>query len=250
MRNDFIFSVHSLKTPFMKIRILLFILISIAKFSDAQDTIVKTNGDVIQAKIIEINPSQVKYKKYSFQDGPTYIESKSDIRYVKYSNGLKEEFSSTPVSTGPIVIQNQPQTTGSSSNTDYYDPNAGRSVSNGSKMIPVGTRYKYMGRKIGEREMQGILLKTNDKDIVRNIQAAKDAHKFQYIGFAAFPLAIAGLVVMTNGIDSYGNMDSGSAIGGLLLVGAAITCPVLSGVFKHKRTTSNREAVELYNQKY
>ena len=70
--------------------VILFVL-SIQEFY-SQDTIVKSNGDLIQAKITEITVSEVKYKKLNFQDGPTYVEKKSDIEMIKYSNGLKEHF--------------------------------------------------------------------------------------------------------------------------------------------------------------
>jgi hypothetical protein len=43
--------------------------------------------------------------------------------------------------------------------------------------------------------------------------------------------------------------DGALATSGIMLVGA-IACPIVSGVFKHRRTLSNRKAVELYNQKY
>lgn len=58
----------------------------------AQDMIVKKDGSIIQAKVSEIGTSEVKYKKWSNQDGPSYAIAKSDILAITYQNGEKETF--------------------------------------------------------------------------------------------------------------------------------------------------------------
>lgn len=220
----------------MKKHFLFFVLILLSQLLSAQDTILKINGDVIYAKIIEINPSEIKYKKSTFLDGPTYVENKSDVKSIKYSSGLKEEVTSTEIHKAAPPI---------SPPTDYYNPNEARTSS--GKMEPYGVRYKFEGRKIGEREMQSILMKTNNREIISNIQMAKDAQKLQYIGFGAIPLGIAALYFLASSLN---NQGSGYLATSAVLVCGAISCPIISGVNKHKRTASNRRAVELYNQKY
>jgi hypothetical protein len=228
---------------------LLILLISF-KSNFAQDSIMKTNGRVIAAKIMEISPTEIKYKKWEFQDGPTYIESKSGISYLRFSNGLKEEFAPA-ANAGPVVI-NPSSPPPTEANADYYDPNPNRSAGGNavSKMRPIGSKYIYQERKIGEREMQTILMKTQNKDIVRHIQTAKDSHKLQYIGFAAIPLGIGAIAALASSVNYNGSLNEGYlAASGVMLV-AAIACPIASGIFKHRRTTNNRQAVQLYNEKY
>lgn len=204
----------------------------------------KTNGEVIQAKITEVGPAEIKYKKFNFQDGPTYVENRSDIRYLKYSNGITEQMSSSkPAAAAPAKAPNAGTT------TDYYDPNEQKAL-HVDKMQPYGSKYKYQGRRIGENEMHRILMKTQDREIVPLIQASKDAHKLQFVGFAAIPLGIAALYVLETGAAAKGRLSTGTVTGSLLLLGGAIACPIISGVYKHKRNASNRKAVELYNQKY
>lgn len=60
--------------------------------------IVKKDGSIIQAKVSEIGTSEVKYKKWSNQNGPSYAIAKSDILAITYQNGEKETFEtiSTP----------------------------------------------------------------------------------------------------------------------------------------------------------
>lgn len=72
-----------------------FFLFSI--ISHAQDIIVKKDGTVIQAKVSEIGTSEVKYKKWSNQDGPVYAIAKGEILAITYQNGEKEMFNDTPV---------------------------------------------------------------------------------------------------------------------------------------------------------
>jgi TM2 domain-containing membrane protein YozV len=59
----------------------------------SQDVITKSNGEDINAKIIEITQTEIKYKKFDHLDGPIYTLSLNDIFMVKYENGTKEVFS-------------------------------------------------------------------------------------------------------------------------------------------------------------
>ena len=59
---------------------------------NAQDVITKKNGDEIQAKVLEVGVSDVKYKRYGSDSGPTYTLPKSDIFMIKYENGDKDVF--------------------------------------------------------------------------------------------------------------------------------------------------------------
>ena len=56
----------------------------------AQDIITKKDGTDIQAKIIEVSNTEIRYKKYNYQEGPTFVLSKSDILIIRYENGENE----------------------------------------------------------------------------------------------------------------------------------------------------------------
>jgi len=58
----------------------------------AQDVIVKHDGSTILSKVIKIGTTEVEYKKFSNQNGPTYSILKSDIQAINYENGEKETF--------------------------------------------------------------------------------------------------------------------------------------------------------------
>lgn len=58
----------------------------------AQDVITKKDGTDIQAKILEVTTTEVKYKKFSNLEGPVFTLLKSDILIVRYENGENEVF--------------------------------------------------------------------------------------------------------------------------------------------------------------
>lgn len=58
----------------------------------AQDTIVKTDSKSILVKILEISPSEVRYKRFSNPDGPTFVLPVADIAHIVYQNGERDDF--------------------------------------------------------------------------------------------------------------------------------------------------------------
>ncbi|MDR3327944.1 MAG: hypothetical protein LBT04_07495 [Prevotellaceae bacterium] len=74
-------------------RVLFFIFyFGFINILQAQDIILKTNGEEIKATIIEVDETKVKYKKFSNQDGPAYFLLKEEIFMITYPNGDKDFF--------------------------------------------------------------------------------------------------------------------------------------------------------------
>ena len=74
-------------------------LICVTYITQAQDVIVKKDNSTILSKVIEINGSEIKYKKWSNLDGPTYSISRSEIVSINYQNGEVEKFENIPNNT-------------------------------------------------------------------------------------------------------------------------------------------------------
>ncbi len=87
----------------MKKTLLLTVQILIATFCFSQDVIIKTNGDEIKSKILEVSQNEIKYKVFDYQNGPSYTISKSDIFMVRYENGTKDIFNDSKSKKGTIV---------------------------------------------------------------------------------------------------------------------------------------------------
>ena len=85
----------------MKNQIVLTMLSLAALNVAAQDVVVKKDGSTIIAKVLEVNQDNIKYKKFSNQNGPTYTINLSDVMSVNYENGEKDTFDVTHISSAP-----------------------------------------------------------------------------------------------------------------------------------------------------
>ncbi len=75
-------------------KIILITLVSIftASICFSQDIIIKKSLEDVQAKVIEVTTTEIKYKKFNNLNGPTYIILKSDVLMIRYENGTKDIF--------------------------------------------------------------------------------------------------------------------------------------------------------------
>ena len=75
--------------------------------TNAQDLIIKRNGDEIQAKIIEVGTDEIKFKKFDHIDGPLFVVAISEIIFIKYEDGSKEVFEEKKTSASNIQVAPQ-----------------------------------------------------------------------------------------------------------------------------------------------
>lgn len=91
------------------IRALLFLLLVLfsSAAAHAQDVLTKASGEELSAKIVEITPSEVKYKRADNPDGPLIVLRRADVFMIRYANGLQEVI--TPaLSTGAAAGATRP----------------------------------------------------------------------------------------------------------------------------------------------
>ena len=123
-----------------KILFLLMLLSATSTF--AQDVIVKKDGSTIVSKVLEITSTEVKYKKFTNLNGPTYTIAKTELKAINYENGEKETFE---VSTTPITPAEQytPQT-----NTPVLNGQQGASDNDLLKMAGFQNPIKSKAKKL------------------------------------------------------------------------------------------------------
>ena len=78
----------------MKRFLLIVVLFCASLMSMAQDVIVKKDGTTIESRIMEINGTEIKYKKWSNQDGPVYSINRTEVDFINYQNGEVEMITS------------------------------------------------------------------------------------------------------------------------------------------------------------
>lgn len=110
----------------------------------AQDLIVKTDASRVEAKVIEVSPDAVRYKRFSNPEGPTYVLPVAQIRYIRYANGEKEIYNeaSAPATPGSPATPATPATPGTSGTP-------GAPATPATPSAPAG-RYVLKAYSIGE----------------------------------------------------------------------------------------------------
>ncbi len=120
----------------MNTKIIVIFFSFIFLISQAQDIVLKKNGEEINAKVIEISPTEIKYKLTENLDGPLYTILKSDVFMIKYSNGTKDVFNTE----SPVVMPQQNNATNTTQVKDAdIKPSYSQGVSDASKYY---TKYK------------------------------------------------------------------------------------------------------------
>jgi hypothetical protein len=86
-------------------RLLLFFFGTLLPFSVfAQDVIHKNDSTTLEARVQEIGEAEIKYKKFSNPDGPTYTVKKSEVSYIVYQNGDKEVYTVPKPIVAPVAF--------------------------------------------------------------------------------------------------------------------------------------------------
>ena len=58
----------------------------------AQDKIYRKNGKVVQAKVLEVGTSEIKYRIFGDDNGPIYVLETDKIKKVDFQNGTSQKF--------------------------------------------------------------------------------------------------------------------------------------------------------------
>lgn len=105
----------------LKNALLAIFLLGLTGTAVSQDVILKKDDTTVLSKVIEVTSTEIKYKKWSNQDGPTYSISRSLVTSISYQNGDVEKFTdNATMSTNRQTMtypQVQKQTTRSQSET-------------------------------------------------------------------------------------------------------------------------------------
>lgn len=86
----------------------LYLVFCITSVGYAQDQIFKRDNSKVEVKILEINQNEIKYKLFTYQDGPTIIVAKKDVALIIYQNGVHEVITAatpeTNIQQTPVVV--------------------------------------------------------------------------------------------------------------------------------------------------
>jgi hypothetical protein len=119
---------------------LFFILITAA--SNAQD-LIKTESEVIQAKVIEIGLYEIRYRDFNNPDGPIIVIEKDKVHEITYENGTKYL-----VKADPYEVNKEVEVRGKTHSIKFelFSPTTNDIVFGYERMLKVGTNLEF---KIG-----------------------------------------------------------------------------------------------------
>ncbi len=164
----------------------LFILYFLSAFS--QDTIVKVTSTQLIVKIIEVSSSDIKYKKWDYLDGPTFVINRSEISKIKYANGETDIISN--LSNKAAILRNL-RTNKTNNDGNTYNP----PVSAWLEYHPTApSRLKINGEVASVEDAKFILGESTFSRINRNIKGINASYA---TCFFAVPVIATG-IILTN----------------------------------------------------
>jgi hypothetical protein len=236
--------------PYLTVLLLLFACAPVTAIK-AQDTIVKTNGEIIPAKVLEVGTDAITYKKLSFKDGPTFSEKKTDIALIKYSNGQRQEFIKAVNVQDPRNMQatgTNTATVGGANQANNRYLQSGP-VSDHYRIEVLNNRYMVNGQKIGRKELDRILGKSKNPAVLVALKTAKATKIAQkIIGLTSIATTTGGGVTSVVTIINCFRSPAPSSYlnAGLSLVGT-MSLPITSKILKKRRDKLYDKTIDLYN---
>ena len=76
----------------MKKAFVLSFCVAFCSILSAQDIIVTAKAERIEALITEVSSTEIRYKKWDFQDGPTFVLNANELSSIIYKNGEVQVF--------------------------------------------------------------------------------------------------------------------------------------------------------------
>ncbi len=207
---------------------------------NAQDTIYKRNGELIPAKVLEINTKEITYKRADLLDGPLFIINKNEIKKIKYVTGTIDSFK-------VVIAEPKKQTV---INNTAFSITYNNQIQNSNRR---GV-YLYQGHHISDRRVLFLAQEKNqvwkDKEIELNISSSKRNKALQYVlGFGGAAIGVIGLYgsAIATSFSSNSGDNATIALVALASVGLVVSSQIISFSYKLKRIKHSDKVVESYN---
>lgn len=199
-------------------------LLCLAGMTTAQDVIVKKDQTTVMSKVLEINSTEIKYKKWNNLDGPTYSINRSEVASINYENGEVEKFSEAPKASQ----EPQPQ------QVQYLS----------GSMTSSGSILYLNGRKLSDNEIRQ-LVDSQNYQLYLNAKSQENIALGCIIG-GGLALAAAGIIYLVEPPDtdihsSIFKTKVAFAIGGLII-------GMTGWILDSSATNKTKRIAESYNQ--
>lgn len=195
----------------------------------AQDVIVKKDGSTILCKVEEILSTEIKYKKWSNLEGPTYTIGCSELTSINYQNGEKDDFSNE----GVIRSLELPVYTGEQLRCAFSG---------------FSDYTLYLGEnEVTQEELRALLGKEGYESFLSGNQMIKTGSAFEWPYYLTGAAGLLGLIAGYTK-DKDGGYNYTARTIGWVGVGVAVPCFVLFTVFSNNGRNRIIETIDEYNR--
>ena len=137
-----------------KIFYLFAVMMMLAVSANAQDVVVLKDGSLLNAKVVEVTETTIRYKKFDNIDGPTYTMSKEKILAINYENGTKDVFENYVKEKSDVAQSIDNASSNISSSVTKSGNNISRGIDNSvylkqQDMINSGKTIRTLGFVVG-----------------------------------------------------------------------------------------------------
>ena len=177
----------------------------------AQDLITKKDGTDVEAKVLEVTTNEVKYKLFAEPNGVTYTAKKSELLMIRYESGRKDIFTNTSYS--DLYTTNREPVEGLVPNMKYKQI---KDLYNPKEYVKtLGDRYSPGWSGVASFFIPGL----------GQMICGEVGRGFAFLGgtIGGYILAPA---IMSAGMDEYGYVSDGAAIGALVVYAGVLALDI------------------------
>jgi len=206
-------------------------LLFLAGMAMAQDVIVMKDQSTVMSKVLEITSTEIKYKKWNNQDGPTYSVLRSDVVSINYENGEVEKFSET--------IDNQQNT--------YSQQVQNRNGGYMEALASFPAAMKLNGRRLTHEEVHNLVDEQTYQLYLKGKRQVNSGEVVGVVGLVPLCLGV-GLLLRTPGVEPESRSDYLKFSLASFAIGTAAVIPGI--VLSVAGGNNMRQVAETYNKNH
>ena len=224
------------------------------------------NGTEIKAKVLEVSPTDIKYRRQDNPDGPLYSTGTADVFLIQYANGTKD------------VLNPAPAAPPAPTNRGRFNADRPADIAPADRQPDALQRLRYRGgllnrhfqadpgNRLNRQDMPGLM--RNEAGAMHAFEQGRSLRRWAYItGGTAIALVGTGAALAL--IDGRGHNDrdglgrgntsqstthinsehdgNGRATVGVAIAGGGLLLGVAALVLDRKATIQFRRAANRYN---
>lgn len=209
-------------------------LLCLAEIVVAQDVIVMKDQTTVMSKVLEITSTEIKYKNWNNQDGPTYSVLRSEVVSINYENG---------------EVENVDGTTNNQSN--QQDSNSQQVQYLNSYMTSSDGWLYLNGRPLSDNEIRNLVGQEGYQQYLKGRKLGQTGIILDVIGGASILVALAMRLfnsdLNTLGPSTINTPAFKTYITAYVIGGASLGTGLLVGIFGSEKL---EKVAETYNNKH